>query len=124
MAGVEFTLEQAPVSQNQVYKKTRHGMIYKSKEGRAYQAALNAAARAAMDGKQPLSGDVAVGFQFYFKSRRNDVDGPLKPSLDALQEGVFANDRCVKQVFIEKFHDPERPRVEVWAEEISYGKKE
>jgi Holliday junction resolvase RusA-like endonuclease len=46
---------------------------------------------------------------FWFKSAANDVDGPIKLVLDALQGHVYANDRQVVYVSAGK-HKAEEPR--------------
>jgi Holliday junction resolvase RusA-like endonuclease len=88
--------------------------MWKSEPALAYQFAVAAAARRAMRGREPFEGEVEVRLLFAFATRRNDVDGPIKSTLDAVAlGGVVANDRQVTALKVRKVCDPEAPRTEV-----------
>ena len=85
------------VATNQAYRRRggpRMGM-YLTPEGAAFKTQVSYAARRAMQGRPLLEGPVSVFVDFWFKTRANDVDGPLKLVLDSLQGHVYANDRQV-----------------------------
>jgi Holliday junction resolvase RusA-like endonuclease len=67
-------------------------------------------ARRAMPPRIPYTGEVQVVIDLHYKTRRNDIDGPIKLILDALQGIVYANDRQVSALTVYKRHDPAHPR--------------
>lgn len=66
---------------------------------------------------------VEVWIRFYYSTARPDADGPVKPTLDALQAprlrpsrpgaGIYLNDRLVADYHVSKRLDPSSPRMEV-----------
>ena len=56
-----------------------------------------------------------ASFKFYFSRRptNRDVQNYFKSICDALEGLVYVNDSQLVSVFGEKFHDKERPRIEV-----------
>lgn len=102
-----------PLSVNRVYRRGKGKRLFKSDEGKTYQNLVSYVAAQRMLGCIPF-GECEVYLGMYFPTRRNDCDGPIKPTLDALQlGGVFKNDRSVVRVIAEKFLDPKSPRLEV-----------
>jgi len=63
-----------------------------------------------MAGRPMLSGDLLFEIVAYWPRRGADSDGPLKPSKDACQGVVYANDSCVVSDRTWRRHDPENPR--------------
>jgi Holliday junction resolvase RusA-like endonuclease len=107
----------APVGVNATYR-TGRGRWFKSPEAEAYRTALQLVAKRAMRGKAPMSGELEVRLLFAFATARNDIDGPIKSSLDALESVVYQNDRQVGALKVRKIKDPEAPRVEVEVVEV------
>jgi Holliday junction resolvase RusA-like endonuclease len=115
---VRFCVPTAPVGVNATYR-TGRGRWFKSPDAEAYRAALQLAASRAMRGAKPMTGEVEVRLLFAFATRRNDIDGAVKPSLDALERIVYGNDRQVGALKVRKIADPDAPRVEVEVVEFS-----
>ena len=91
---------------------------YQPKRNREYRAVVQQAARLAMDGAEPLKGEVSAVIKLYrrFKpAARNygDCDNHLKALLDALNGTAFEDDRQVVRCLVEKFTDKDNPRAEI-----------
>ena len=123
MTAVRFAVPYAPVGVNATYRvsgRGGRGRMIKSPQALAYQGAVAAAARRAMRGRAILEGNLHVRLWFVFPSNRNDLDGPIKGTLDALQAGgLYLNDRQVVRLEVDKDRDPEAPRVEVEVVEVT-----
>ncbi len=134
---ISFTLPGEPLGVNALYRSVvvrRRMRVLKSAPGRDYEAALIAAARSARGTAPTTKRPVAVRIAIFFGSERPDIDGPIKPILDALQApgkpkpgskrqprmgaGVYKNDRQVTRLFVERNVDPGNPRVEVYVVEL------
>jgi Holliday junction resolvase RusA-like endonuclease len=99
------------VSTNAAYRRRggpRLG-LYLTPEGAAFKQGLSLAAKRAMRDRIRFQGPVSVLVDFWFKTASNDVDGPLKLVLDALQGHVYANDRQVVHVSAGK-HKADDPK--------------
>jgi Holliday junction resolvase RusA-like endonuclease len=124
-----------PIGVNAAYKvvslPTRKGMrsrLAKTEQAKQYGESLAIAGRQVMQraGLLPFPGDVVVEIDIYFQSRRADIDGPLKQILDSLQvtkrgrlgAGVYKNDSQVKRLVLERYVDPDSPRVCVRVTEV------
>jgi Holliday junction resolvase RusA-like endonuclease len=113
---LSFVLHGNPLSQNAIYRRGRGKRLYMSDEGRSYIANVGLAATMAIqDLRGPWSqeGRFAVELTMFFSSQRPDGDGPLKPTLDALQKIVYDNDRQVTDGAWHRRVDPQNPRLEV-----------
>lgn len=125
-----------PVGVNDLYQPgysgfgpQRRPVIRKSEKGVAFCARLLLAARGAWRRLrlEPLGGDakrrvpVAVTIRLAFPTYASDIDGPLKPTLDALQAaGIVVNDNRVDELHVYRLPpDRERPRVEVEVREVA-----
>jgi Holliday junction resolvase RusA-like endonuclease len=123
-----FTVEMNPgdLAVNSAYRsgRDRRGRVRVRKSVRfAAARALvgESALLAALRGRlEPLGGPVRVVLRCYWATPgtsglgRGDVDGPIKGALDSLEEaGVFADDAQIDRIEVEKFVDPDRPRIEV-----------
>lgn len=87
-----------------------------SREARAYKARMAsiAAERRAFDREAgPIEGPCALTVWFFRPRRAGDVDGRLKPLLDALQGIAYVNDSQLVEIHAYNGHDPDNPRVEV-----------
>lgn len=116
---IAFTVNAKPVSTNASYRRGRGRRLYKTPEAEAFWGHLQAAARRAMRGARPMEGHLSARVQFTFDSERPDLDGPIKPTLDALQGIVYGNDRQIRTLLVERSLDRERPRVEVSVWEVT-----
>jgi Holliday junction resolvase RusA-like endonuclease len=116
---IAFIAPGKPVSTNATYLRGNGRRLYKSDAAVVFATQLQMAARRAMRGAPPLTGSLEVGVTMVFDSERPDIDGPIKPVLDAMQRIVFANDRQVRRLTVERVVDRERPRVEVVVTEVT-----
>lgn len=91
-------------------KKAR-AMPILSREARAYQAEMRLAVKAMSFDR--IDGPCALTAWFYRPRRAGDVDGRLKPLLDALQGFAYVNDSQLQEIHAYNGHDPLNPRVEV-----------
>lgn len=123
MTCVRFAVPVAPLGVNRAYAPARWGKRHGFRltpEGQAFKDAIAFAGRRAMRGAEAITGEVEVRLLFVYPSRRNDIDGPAKLTLDALEHGrVYGNDRQVSRLVVEKRCDPEAPRVEVEVIEVT-----
>ena len=113
---VRFTVKGQPISVNLCYRKSRNGMIFMSREGKAWKALVTLCSKVAMNGSPPAEGPLVVKIAFFYQSRRNDLDGGLKPTLDALAPFVMKNDRQVEEIHLWTKLDPANPRAEITVE--------
>lgn len=116
VAPIYFVVHGQPVSVNRCYRRARNGRMFMSKEGADWKARVAIASVRAMNGRAPLEGPLVVRMAFFFQSRRSDIDGPLKPTMDSLQPAVMKNDIQVVEVHLAKGLDKELPRVEIQVE--------
>ena len=91
---------------------------YQPKRNREYRAVVQQAARLAMGGREPLSGEVSATVKLYrrFKPTARifgDVDNHLKAIFDGLNQIVFADDAQITKCVVEKFTDKVQPRAEI-----------
>lgn len=80
-----------------------------SREAREYKKRMASLAH----GSAPVSGPCALSARFYRPRRAGDVDGRIKPMLDALQGFAYVNDSQLTELHVYNDHDPLNPRVEV-----------
>jgi Holliday junction resolvase RusA-like endonuclease len=116
VAPIYFVVHGQPCSVNRAYRRARNGRLFMSPEGVSWKLRVSTAAANAMRGKPPLEGPLVVRMAFFFQSRRSDIDGPLKLSMDSLQPAVMKNDLQVVEVHLAKGLDKELPRVEIQVE--------
>ena len=89
--------------------------VYQPKRNVEYRQQIQAAARVAMKGKEPMSGELCAVVKLYRKYKpaaRNfgDVDNHLKAIFDGLSGIVFEDDSQICRCTVEKFTDKENPR--------------
>ena len=118
MTAIRFCVPLSPVSVNQGYRVGR-GRMFKSPAAVAYQQGIALAGKRAMRGKEPMTGSLEVRLLFVYSTERNDIDGAIKPTLDAMQGSVYGNDRQVRALKVAKHKDPEAPRVEIEVVEVT-----
>lgn len=98
---VAFSVDGKPVSTNASYLRSANRRMRKSPEAIAWQTRIQYAARRAAKGVRKLAGDIEVSLLIAFPTRRNDIDGPIKGILDAMQGTIYANDRQVRRLVVE-----------------------
>ncbi len=98
--------------------------VYQPKRNVEYRKIVQAAARLAMAGAEPMQGELFADVKIYRKYKptaRNfgDADNHLKAIFDALNGIVFFDDAQICRCTVEKFTDKENPRavIEVGAME-------
>lgn len=95
-----------------------NGRTYQPKRNVEYRRRIQDAARAAMDGKQLLTGEICAAVKLYRKYRPTtrlfgDVDNHLKAIFDGLNKIVFADDSQIVRCEVEKHTDKQNPRAEI-----------
>ena len=91
---------------------------YQPKRNAEYRARVQEAARAAMAGREPMTGEICAAVRVYRKykaSARNfgDVDNFLKAIFDALNGICYDDDKQIVRCEIQKCTDRENPRAEI-----------
>tara|TARA_R110000787_G_C13165936_1_gene420144 strand:+ start:186 stop:590 length:405 start_codon:yes stop_codon:yes gene_type:complete len=108
-----FTVNHRQVSTNSGYRTSKRGM-YKTKELNAFQQAIRDAAQEMWGDTEPdKDSKWCVDIVYYYPSARNDIDGALKPTLDAMEGIVYVNDSQVVMLSVEKKKDKDDPRTEI-----------
>jgi len=106
---VMFSVPGPQVATNAAYRAGR-GRYWMTDDGVEFKDRIRHFAKQAMRGRIPYTGEVAVVLDLHYRTRRNDIDGPIKLILDALQGIAYANDRQVGALTVYKRHDPAHPR--------------
>lgn len=94
---VEFELHHRPVPKGR--PRFGNGRTFTDDKTRAYEARVEKACRAAMDGREPAAGPVEL--LCLFEQRNNvtaDLDNLVKAVSDAIEGVAFLNDRQVVQI--------------------------
>ncbi len=63
---------------------------------------------------KPFKSECEVYIEWFRSRKIGDVDGRIKPILDALEGFVYLNDKQVKRVSCERFEDKIIPRYEIY----------
>ena len=110
-----------PPSINRTYGVTRSGKIpfYKKKPVRVWEWTAGWEIKHQQGrNKQTFLGKIRLDIQFYYK-RDRDIDSGLKVLLDLLQkQRIYLNDKQVVELYVLKYQDLIKPRVEVEIKEI------
>ena len=122
MERIRILVQAEPVPLARARFSGRH--CYQPKRNVEYREVVQQAARLAMNGAEPLKGEVSAVIKLYrrFKTTaRNfgDVDNHLKALLDALNGTAFEDDRQIVRCLVEKFTDKGNPRAEIVLETFS-----
>ena len=122
MERIRIVVQAEPVPLARARFSGRH--CYQPKRNREYREVVQQAARLAMNGAEPLKGEVSAVIKLYrrFKpTARNygDCDNHLKALLDALNGTAFEDDRQIVRCLVEKFTDKGNPRKEIELETLS-----
>ena len=91
---------------------------YQSARNREYRERVQWAARLAMKGAEPMTGELFANVALYRKYKRaakkfGDVDNHLKALFDGLSGIVFEDDAQIVRCIVEKYQDRIRPRAEI-----------
>ena len=91
---------------------------YQPKRNVEYRKQVQAAAVVAMNGREPLTGEVIATVKLFRKYKPTarifgDVDNHLKAIFDGLNQIVFADDAQITKCLVEKFTDKVQPRAEI-----------
>lgn len=122
---IRFVSPGKAIGVNETYRIGRWGKragFMKSDAAHAYAARLAVDAVADNRGASPLVGPVDARISFVYADRRPDIDGAIKPTLDALQGIAYVNDRQIERLLVEKHLDAERPRVEFEARPFEHAR--
>lgn len=96
---------------------------YQPKRNVEYRKRIQAAAMRAMNGAEPLKGEVTAAvrlFRRYKPTARTygDCDNHLKALFDGLNRIVFDDDSQITKCTVEKFLDKSKPRAEIEIEHV------
>lgn len=119
---IKFTaeIEPVPLSRPRINTKTRQAFY--PKRSKEFKNALGLIARAAMCGRNPLTGKLKITLDLY-RNRKidsksfGDVDNHQKAIFDALNEICFQDDCQIVKVICEKHRDKFQ-RIEILIEEV------
>lgn len=114
-----LTLPYGP-SANVYWRSDRRGLPHLSDEARAYKRQVRLLAFEA--GVQPLQGEVGLRVFFYRPQRSGDIDGRIKPLLDAMNRVTYVDDKQIVELHVYRREDRERPRAEVqiWSVKLAH----
>lgn len=106
----------------------KNGRVFNSTKYTAFKEALGFIARAAMKGREPISGAFKISIDFYKKSNQNiiksnfgDLDNFIKSVMDSLNGICYIDDaQCVEFTRCRKFKS-DKPRIEILIEEVEIG---
>ena len=108
-----------PPTVNHLYRTSRSGTRYKTKEGREWQDNAAAVFHSLYGGHEPYAGDVMLDICFLVADRRRwDIDNRVKALLDALvMGGVLKDDRQVQSLHVQRERVPETTQTLVLVKE-------
>jgi crossover junction endodeoxyribonuclease RusA len=105
-----------PKSTGAIYKITcrgRFGTYYVSKEGKDVKSSYIQQTRLQWQSK-PVTEDVSIHIRLYFGTKRKcDIDNFNKLLLDSMTGIVWKDDSQIQKMFIEKFYDKNKGRIEI-----------
>lgn len=121
MEQIKILVPAEPIPLARVRFSGRH--CYQPKRNREYREVVQRAARSAMGGREPMTGEVSATIKLYRRYKptaRNfgDCDNHAKAILDAINSIVFGDDKQVVRLCAEKLQDKQRPRAEILIEQI------
>lgn len=109
---IKFTVQGVPVSKQSFRVANGHG--YRDPRVSAWQERVGWAAREAMQGRAPLTGEVIVWLYFRLPTRRRvDGDNLSKGCLDAMNGIVWRDDRQAMELHVYKYDGSNDPGVTV-----------
>lgn len=113
---IRFEVSSEPIPASRPRFSGKH--VYQPKRNVEYRAKVQAAALMAMDGREPLTGEVVAVVKLYRRYKptaRNygDLDNFLKGIFDALNGVCYVDDRQIVRCLVEKHTDRAFPRLEI-----------
>lgn len=101
-------LDGLPPTANLLYRTSRIGIRYKTKEGKEWQKAAACIFSKNYKRPDPYTGDVNLQIVFFTENRRRwDIDNRVKALMDALMlGGVIKDDGQVKALHVERVLSP------------------
>ena len=98
--------------------------VYQPRRNREYRAIVQQAARSAMNGRKPMTGEVTATVKLYRRYRPTtrifgDVDNHLKAIFDGLNGIAIEDDAQIVRCLVEKFKDAKDPRAEITLESVT-----
>lgn len=104
MKKLKFIVFEKPLSQNQVYKRSKWGGLHMTTQGHNYKTMVGWEAKKAMlDQETTLFTNPKVSIIFKWSDKRvHDVDGAIKLTLDALNEICWEDDSCIQDLHVYK----------------------
>jgi len=114
---VKFVVPIEPLPQTRP-RFSRFGGVYFPKSFQEYKVTISKAAVLAMQGLEPMTGELKAVLKFYRKYKRiscryGDCDNLSKAVLDACNGIVYADDSQIVSVTCTKYTDKDKPRIEI-----------
>lgn len=121
MERINILIPSEPIPLARARFSGRH--CYQPKRNVEYREVVQEAARSAMGGRKPITGEVSATISLYRRYKptaRNygDCDNHVKSILDGLNGIAFEDDRQVVRCLVVKFQDKENPRAEIMLESV------
>ena len=122
MERIRILVPSEPVPLARARFSGRH--CYQPKRNVEYREVVQQAARLAMDGREPLKGEVSATVKLYrrFKPTARsygDLDNHLKSLFDGLNQIAIEDDAQVIRCLVTKYTDKDNPRTEIVLETFS-----
>ena len=91
---------------------------YQPKRNMEYRARVQASAYSAMNGREPMTGELSAVVKLYRRYKTTarvfgDVDNHLKSLFDGMNQIVFKDDSQICQCEVSKHTDKKNPRAEI-----------
>ena len=114
---MKFIVEVEPLPQPRP-RFSRFGGVYFPKSFQEYKKKIKLAAISAMQGLEPMQGELKAVLKFYRKYKRisrryGDCDNLSKAVLDACNGIIYADDSQIVSVTCTKYTDKNAPRIEI-----------
>ena len=95
-----------------------NGHAYQPKRNMEYRARVQAAAYSAMNGREPMTGELSAVVKLYRRYKTTarvfgDVDNHLKSLFDGMNQIVFVDDSQICQCEVSKHTDKKNPRAKI-----------
>ena len=116
MERIRIVVQAEPVPLARARFSGRH--CYQPKRNREYREVVQQAARLAMNGAEPLKGEVSATVKLYRRYKPTarsygDCDNHAKAILDGLNQIAIEDDAQIIRLSVEKHTDAKHPRAEI-----------
>lgn len=116
---MRIEMNEVPPSVNHIWKHRICGnraMTYLTKEGKEFKDRISALVP---KDHKPFRGDVSVYLLLVFPDkRRRDIDNYCKGILDGMNHKVYLDDSQIKELYVRKEYDKNKPKIIVYVDEI------